>query len=72
MTQPIPAAPITVDASDSACAPSATKARTGPSTFVITNNGSKVTEFYVYGEGDRVMGGGREHLQGCSASWWST
>ena len=50
------AAPITVDASDSACALSATKARTGPSTFVITNNGSKVTEFYVYGEGDRVMG----------------
>jgi iron uptake system component EfeO len=23
---------------------------------VITNNGSKVTEFYVYGEGERVMG----------------
>ena len=27
-----------------------------PSTFVITNNGTKVTEFYVYGEGERVMG----------------
>ena len=27
-----------------------------PNTFVITNNGTKVTEFYVYGEGERVMG----------------
>lgn len=47
---------ITVDASDSACTLSGTKATTGPSTFVITNNGTKVTEFYVYGEGERVMG----------------
>ncbi len=23
---------------------------------MITNNGTKVTEFYVYGEGERVMG----------------
>lgn len=47
---------ITVDASDSACTLSGTKATTGASTFVITNNGTKVTEFYVYGEGERVMG----------------
>ncbi|MDT5008660.1 MAG: iron uptake system component EfeO, partial [Mycobacterium sp.] len=31
-------------------------ANTGTSTFAITNSGTKVTEFYVYGEGDRVMG----------------
>jgi len=48
--------PITVEASDSACALSATEAATGPSTFLITNNGSKATEFYVYGAGDRVLG----------------
>ena len=48
--------PITVDASDTACALSATEAATGPSTFLITNNGSKATEFYVYGTGDRVLG----------------
>jgi iron uptake system component EfeO len=47
---------ITVTASDSACELSGTEASTGPSTFVITNNGNKVTEFYVYGEGERVMG----------------
>jgi iron uptake system component EfeO len=47
---------ITVTASDSACELSGTEASTGPSTFVITNNGDKVTEFYVYGEGERVMG----------------
>lgn len=50
------AADITVTASDSACELSGTQASTGPSTFVITNNGNKVTEFYVYGEGERVMG----------------
>ena len=50
------AAEITVTASDTDCKLSATTAATGPSTFVITNNGTKVTEFYVYGEGERVMG----------------
>ncbi len=47
---------ITVNASDTECKLSGTQAGTGPSTFVITNNGTKVTEFYVYGEGERVMG----------------
>lgn len=46
---------ITVDASDTACRLSATKAGTGSSTFVITNSGSKATEFYVYGEGQKVV-----------------
>jgi iron uptake system component EfeO len=47
---------ITVNASDSACELSGTEGATGANTFVITNNGNKVTEFYVYGEGERVMG----------------
>ncbi|MDH6247432.1 iron uptake system protein EfeO [Mycobacterium sp. OTB74] len=47
---------ITVAASDTECKLSKTETGTGPSTFVITNNGTKVTEFYVYGAGDRVMG----------------
>ena len=34
----------------------APKVQPAPNTFVITNNGTKVTEFYVYGEGERVMG----------------
>jgi iron uptake system component EfeO len=49
-------AEITVAASDSACELSGTDAGTGPSTFVVTNNGTKVTEFYVYDERERVMG----------------
>jgi len=49
-------AEITVDASDTSCTLSGTEGRTGANTFVITNNGNKVTEFYVYGEGERVMG----------------
>jgi iron uptake system component EfeO len=49
-------AEITVEASDTACTLSATEGQTGANTFVITNNGNKVTEFYVYDEGERVMG----------------
>lgn len=49
-------AAITVDAADTSCELSGTESATGATTFNITNNGSKVTEFYVYGEGDRVMG----------------
>ncbi|WP_166906197.1 iron uptake system protein EfeO [Mycobacterium sp. DL440] len=49
-------AQITVDASDTECKLSGTTATTGASTFVVTNSGDKVTEFYVYGEGERVMG----------------
>jgi iron uptake system component EfeO len=47
---------VSVDASDSSCELSATKLEAGAQTFKVTNNGSKVTEFYVYAEGDRVMG----------------
>ena len=49
-------AQITVDASDTSCQLSGNAGTTGTNTFVITNNGNKVTEFYVYGEGERVMG----------------
>lgn len=47
---------LTVKASDSSCKISSTKLEAGPSTFKVTNGGSKVTEFYVYAEGDRIMG----------------
>ncbi|MEO6604248.1 MAG: iron uptake system protein EfeO, partial [Aeromicrobium sp.] len=47
---------LTVKASDSACKISATKLKAGPSTFKVTNTGSKVTEFYIYADGDRIMG----------------
>jgi iron uptake system component EfeO len=50
------AAEVTVEATDTECTLSGTEGATGANTFVITNNGSKVTEFYVYGDGDRVMG----------------
>jgi iron uptake system component EfeO len=47
---------VAVQASDSTCDVSATKLDAGPTTFQVTNTGSKVTEFYVYAEGDRIMG----------------
>lgn len=47
---------IKVTANDTTCDVATDSANTGNTTFQITNNGTKVTEFYVYGEGDRVMG----------------
>lgn len=49
-------APVTVNATDSACEVSAAGAGAGPTTFVVTNTGTKVTEFYVYGPDDKVLG----------------
>ncbi|WTL56345.1 cupredoxin domain-containing protein [Nocardia sp. NBC_01499] len=47
---------IAVTADDSTCAVAKDSADTGTVTFRITNNGTKVTEFYVYGTGERVIG----------------
>ncbi|WFE38553.1 iron uptake system protein EfeO [Micromonospora sp. WMMD998] len=48
--------PIAVTATDSACEVASTEIDAGQVTFKVTNNGSKVNEFYVYAAGDRVMG----------------
>ncbi|GGO02345.1 iron uptake system protein EfeO [Micromonospora parathelypteridis] len=48
--------PIAVKASDTACEVGSTDLGAGTATFKITNSGAKVTEFYVYADGDRVMG----------------
>jgi iron uptake system component EfeO len=48
--------PIKVEASDTACNVSVDTAGAGNLTFEITNKGAKVTEFYLYAEGDRIMG----------------
>ena len=49
-------APIAVTASDTACTVAKTEVPAGVTVFKVTNTGSKVTEFYVYAAGDRVMG----------------
>lgn len=49
-------APIAVAADDDSCEVDVTELPAGTHTFSVTNNGSQVTEFYVYAEGDRVMG----------------
>jgi iron uptake system component EfeO len=46
---------VTVAATDDACDVGTTELPAGTHQFEVTNTGSKVTEFYVYGEGDRVM-----------------
>jgi iron uptake system component EfeO len=46
---------IPVAASDDACDVEADELPAGTHEFEITNGGSKITEFYVYAEGDRVM-----------------
>ncbi|WP_019925342.1 iron uptake system protein EfeO [Nocardia sp. BMG111209] len=47
---------IAVTSTESACDVGAAGASTGPVTFAVANNGSKITEFYVYGAGNRVLG----------------
>jgi len=49
-------AAIAVQASDTECSLARTEADAGTITFEVTNKGSKVTEFYLYGEGDRIVG----------------
>jgi iron uptake system component EfeO len=48
--------PVTVAATDTTCEVAKTSVDAGTSVFSITNKGQKVTEFYVYAAGDRVMG----------------
>ncbi|MGO3325834.1 iron uptake system protein EfeO [Gordonia sp. (in: high G+C Gram-positive bacteria)] len=47
---------ITVTSTDDACDLSSTDLQTGQVDFAVTNSGSKVTEFYVYGNNNRVLG----------------
>lgn len=47
---------IGVEASDTACTVERTEATAGTIAFTVRNTGSKVNEFYVYGEGDQVVG----------------
>ncbi len=46
---------VSVDATDTECALSSAEATAGPVTFAVTNNGTKVTELYVYGPGGGVV-----------------
>jgi iron uptake system component EfeO len=46
---------VPVAATDDACEVGAAELEAGTHEFAVTNSGSKITEFYVYAEGDRVM-----------------
>ncbi|NBE81580.1 iron uptake system protein EfeO [Micromonospora rubida] len=48
--------PITVKANDTTCEVGRTDLPAGQTSFKVTNSGAKVTEFYIYAAGDRVMG----------------
>jgi iron uptake system component EfeO len=48
--------PVTVKANDTTCEISRNSLDAGTHVFSITNSGAKVTEFYVYAPGDRVLG----------------
>jgi iron uptake system component EfeO len=48
---------LTVQATDTECKLSATSAPSGTLTFAVTNGGTKVNEFYLYGEdGKQIIG----------------
>jgi iron uptake system component EfeO len=46
---------ITVSSTDDACEVGTTELSAGTHRFEVTNDGSAVTEFYIYGEGDKVV-----------------
>ena len=48
--------PITVEATDTSCEVARSEAAAGTIEFTVKNTGSKVNEFYVYGEGDQIIG----------------
>ncbi|HEX6681273.1 MAG TPA: iron uptake system protein EfeO [Candidatus Limnocylindrales bacterium] len=48
--------PIAVKATDTVCEVARNENAAGTVTFSVKNDGNKVTEFYVYAAGDRVMG----------------
>jgi iron uptake system component EfeO len=48
--------PIAVTASDTECTVSRTEAPAGTIEFTVRNTGSKVNEFYLFGEGDQILG----------------
>ena len=54
--QPGQTGKIAVAAGDTTCEVASTELPAGTSTFTITNTGTKITEFYVYGADGRVMG----------------
>jgi iron uptake system component EfeO len=47
---------LEVTATDTQCTVAKTSLPAGRHTFAVTNKGTKVTEFYVYAAGDRVVG----------------
>jgi iron uptake system component EfeO len=47
---------IAVAATDTSCDVDTDTLKAGTHSFKVTNGGSEVTEFYVYAEGDRIMG----------------
>ncbi len=56
-TAAVPAGAITVSSTSDACTLSATTAPAGPTVFEVKNDGSDVTEFYVYAQdGERIVG----------------
>jgi iron uptake system component EfeO len=51
-----PSSTVDVRATDDACQLSDKHLTTGKTTFTVTNDGSSVTEFYVYSSGDAIEG----------------
>ncbi|MGY1782710.1 iron uptake system protein EfeO [Geodermatophilus sp. SYSU D01036] len=47
---------VAVAAADDACDVASSELPAGTHSFQVTNSGDQVTEFYVYADGDRVMG----------------
>jgi iron uptake system component EfeO len=50
------ASTVKVVSTNAACKPEKTSFAAGSTTFEVVNKGGKVTELYVYGKGDKIVG----------------
>jgi len=67
-----PTATVAVTATDDACAIDESTLSPGQVRFAVTNDGDQVTEVYVYGEGDAIVGEKEDITPGSSVEFTAT
>jgi iron uptake system component EfeO len=66
---PVAAEQLSVTSSDDVCTVNDDRVAAGPVTLTVVNEGDQVTEVYVYGEGDTIIGEKEDITPGSSADF---
>ncbi len=66
---PVAAEQLSVTSSDDVCTVNDDRVAAGPVTLTVVNEGDQVTEVYVYGEGDAIIGEKEDITPGSSADF---